>query len=85
MIEGQTLQQVDYVVLVDKEPVYVQLPQGLESQWGIADTDNNMTIHKDFTLKFSKNLKYFVTKKKDEKHSDDNLIKMEDGKITKLA
>lgn len=83
MIEGQTLQQVDYVVLTDKEPVYVQLPPGLESQWGIADTDNNMTIHKDFTLKFSKNLKYFIPKKVDGKPND--VLEMVDSKITKLA
>lgn len=76
-IEGRELFCVSTEQLIDKEPVYVVVPdlkEELQPGWGIVDQERKITVHKDITIRFNKKCKYYMMSKAEE-GSIDNIIK----------
>lgn len=76
-VDGRELFYVRLDELIDKEPVYVVVPNldnALQPGWGIIDMGRQITIHKDLTIRFNNKCKYYMMSKAEEQ-SNDNIIR----------
>jgi len=78
-VDGRELFCVKLDELIDKEPVYVVVPElnnALQPGWGIIDIERKITIHKNLTIRFNEKCKYYMMIK-EEGQSNSNIIKFD--------